>query len=102
MRQGNARSKVMSTWISVLSPTIPARKGSTRLPSGSGASATPVPFWRRKTRPDGSVTIRFAASGHLEMAWALYPWGDKVEVIKPEALRLLVQGHQREDFPAVP
>lgn len=51
---------------------------------------------------DGSVFVRFEASGHLEMAWALYPWGDAVEVIKPEALRRLVHGHQRGDFPALP
>jgi predicted DNA-binding transcriptional regulator YafY len=52
--------------------------------------------------PDGSVTVRFEASGHLEMAWALYPWGDAVTVIKPDALRQLVDGHQRRDFPALP
>lgn len=50
------------------------------------------------TNKDGSVTVRFAASGLLEMAWALYPWGDSVEVVKPEALRQLVLGHQRSDF----
>lgn len=51
---------------------------------------------------DGSVTVRFSAAGYLEMAWALYAWGDKVEVIKPEALRKMVEGHQRSDFPGVP
>lgn len=52
--------------------------------------------------PDGAVTVRFKASGHLEMAWALYPWGDKVEVIKPEAVRRMVKGYRRGDFPAAP
>lgn len=51
---------------------------------------------------DGSVTVRFSASGHLEMAWALYPWGSHVEVVKPEPLRRMVEGFQRDDFPGVP
>jgi predicted DNA-binding transcriptional regulator YafY len=60
------------------------------------------PDQKLTTEPDGSVTVRFMASGVLEMAWALYPWGDKVEVIKPEALRRMVDGYRRSDFPAVP
>lgn len=52
--------------------------------------------------PDGTVTVRFWASGHLEMAWHLYQWGDKVEVLAPEGLRALVAGHQRSDFDATP
>ena len=51
---------------------------------------------------DGSVTIRFTASGHLEMAWHLYMWGDAVEVLAPDALRKLVEQHRRRDFPAFP
>lgn len=51
---------------------------------------------------DGTVTVRFSASGHLEMAWALYPWGHHVQVIKPENLRKMVEGYQRRDFPSVP
>lgn len=51
---------------------------------------------------DGSVTVRFCASGYLEMVWALYPWGDNVEVIKPEAVRKMMEGYRRCDFPAVP
>ena len=51
---------------------------------------------------DGAVTVRFYASGWLEMAWALYPWGDSVEVIRPASLRALVEGHQRSDFGGVP
>ena len=52
--------------------------------------------------PDGFVTVRFCASGHLEMAWALYPWGDNVEVIKADPVRRMVEGHRRSDFPVVP
>ena len=51
---------------------------------------------------DGSLTVRFTASGHLEMAWHLYQWGDAVEVIAPESLRLMVAAHRRGDFPALP
>lgn len=51
---------------------------------------------------DGSLTVRFHAAGHLEMAWHLYQWGDKVEVLAPEVLRRLVDSHRRTDFPALP
>jgi predicted DNA-binding transcriptional regulator YafY len=37
--------------------------------------------------PDGSVIVRFAASGLTEMAWHLFTWGNSVEIIRPEALR---------------
>ena len=51
---------------------------------------------------DGSIIVRFKAAGHLEMAWYLYQWGDKVEVIKPDALRELVERYKRTDFPVFP
>ena len=51
---------------------------------------------------DGSLTVRFTASGHLEMAWHLYMWGDAVEVLAPTALRVMVDRHRRGDFPALP
>jgi len=51
---------------------------------------------------DGSLTVRFLASGHLEMAWHLYMWGDAVEVLAPEPLRAMVEKHRRRDFPALP
>lgn len=51
---------------------------------------------------DGSLIVRFQAAGWLEMAWHLYQWGDKVEVLMPEGLRILVAGHQRSDFDALP
>lgn len=52
--------------------------------------------------PEGGIVVRFRASGHLEMAWHLYAWGDTVEVLQPEELRELVAGHQRDDFGALP
>lgn len=50
---------------------------------------------------DGSLTIRFNAAGWLEMCWHLYAWGQEVEVIRPQALKDMVVGYQRE-FPALP
>ncbi|WP_101068021.1 helix-turn-helix transcriptional regulator [Roseovarius salinarum] len=52
--------------------------------------------------PDGALTVRFMASGHMEMAWHLYQWGDQVEVVSPTALREMVHGYRRGDFPALP
>jgi predicted DNA-binding transcriptional regulator YafY len=52
--------------------------------------------------PDGSLIVRFRASGHLEMCWHLYMWGDKVEVLAPKSLRKLVHRYRRADFPALP
>ena len=51
---------------------------------------------------DGSLVVRFVASGHLEMCWHLYSWGDAVEVLAPEPLRLAVERHRRNDFTALP
>jgi predicted DNA-binding transcriptional regulator YafY len=51
---------------------------------------------------DGSLIVRFHASGQLEMAWHLYMWGDAVEVLAPVALRDLVQNYRRTDFPSLP
>lgn len=44
----------------------------------------------------GSILIRFQASGHLEMCWHLYSWGQAVEVLQPARLRDMVHGHQRK------
>ncbi len=60
------------------------------------------PSQRVEEGEDGTLTVRFAACGRLEMAWHLYMWGDAVEVLAPEALRRLVEGHRRDDFPAFP
>ncbi|MCW3783870.1 helix-turn-helix transcriptional regulator [Defluviimonas salinarum] len=51
---------------------------------------------------DGSLIVRFRAAGWLEMTWHLYQWGDKVEVIAPQALREMVYEHRRSDFAAMP
>jgi predicted DNA-binding transcriptional regulator YafY len=53
-------------------------------------------------QPDGSLIVRFSASGHLEMCWHLYMWGDQVEVLAPEILQKMVELYRRSDFPALP
>lgn len=55
-----------------------------------------------KERDDGSIEIQFSASGHLEMAWHLYAWGDAVEVIAPAPLAELTNHYRRKDFQALP
>lgn len=55
-----------------------------------------------ESQADGSLIVRFAAGGWLEMAWHLYQWGDKVEVLAPAVLREMVEGHRRDDFAAMP
>jgi len=52
--------------------------------------------------PDGSLIVRFSASGHLEMCWHLYMWGDQVEVLAPDSLRKMVEPYRRSDFIALP
>jgi predicted DNA-binding transcriptional regulator YafY len=51
---------------------------------------------------DGTITVTFSACGLHEMCWHLYSWSDKVEVIEPEILRLMVADHRRSDFTALP
>jgi predicted DNA-binding transcriptional regulator YafY len=40
-----------------------------------------------EAQADGSVIVRFRASGMRELAWHLFTWGDKVRVVAPEILR---------------
>jgi predicted DNA-binding transcriptional regulator YafY len=51
--------------------------------------------------PDGSLIVRFSASGYLEMCWHLYTWGDQVEVLAPPALRKMVEPYRRSDLSAL-
>jgi predicted DNA-binding transcriptional regulator YafY len=39
---------------------------------------------------DGSALVRFRASGMLELAWHLFTWGNKIEIVAPVSLRLLM------------
>ena len=36
---------------------------------------------------DGAVIVRFRASGMLELAWHLFTWGDKIQVLAPAVLK---------------
>ncbi|WP_293903852.1 YafY family protein [Phenylobacterium sp.] len=47
---------------------------------------------RVEDQPDGSVTVRFRASGMRELAWHLFTWGDKVRVVAPQALQDMLVG----------
>jgi predicted DNA-binding transcriptional regulator YafY len=38
-------------------------------------------------QPDGSVLVKFRASGMRELAWHLFTWGDRVRVLSPARLR---------------
>lgn len=51
---------------------------------------------------DGTLLVRFRASGLLEMCWHLYMWGDAVEVLSPPELALMVKEHRRSDFASMP
>jgi len=41
---------------------------------------------------DGGVLVEFQASGMLELAWHLFTWGDKVEILAPPRLREVMAG----------
>lgn len=76
-----------------------------RFEPGAAAQARQFEFHPDQTfeeQPDGSLIVRFRAAGHLEMCWHLYAWGDKVEVLAPERLRRMVDGHRRSDFGGMP
>ena len=60
------------------------------------------PAQRSETLSDGSLVVRFKASGHLEMCWHLYAWGDAVEVLAPLTLAAMTEGFRRNDFAGLP
>jgi predicted DNA-binding transcriptional regulator YafY len=74
-----------------------------------GAAADSARHWRfhvsqsLEEEADGSVVVRFRASGMRELAWHLFTWGADVAVVRPERLRLLLveqlrtalEAHQR-------
>jgi predicted DNA-binding transcriptional regulator YafY len=41
---------------------------------------------------DGSVIVRFRASGMRELAWHLFTWGDRIEIVAPPALKEMMAG----------
>ncbi len=59
------------------------------------------PGQKLEWQADGALIVRFQAGSDLEMAWHLYCWGDKVEVLQPQRLADLVHRH-RVAWPALP
>jgi predicted DNA-binding transcriptional regulator YafY len=49
------------------------------------------PSQQIEPQPDGSVIVRFRASGMLELAWHLFSWGDKIEILAPDKLRAVMR-----------
>jgi predicted DNA-binding transcriptional regulator YafY len=45
------------------------------------------PSQTQEAHPGGGAIVRFRASGMLELAWHLFSWGNKIEIIGPESLR---------------
>jgi predicted DNA-binding transcriptional regulator YafY len=37
--------------------------------------------------PEGGALVRFRASGMLELAWHLFCWSNKIEIVAPVSLR---------------
>jgi predicted DNA-binding transcriptional regulator YafY len=42
---------------------------------------------RVEEHPEGGAVVRFRASGMLELAWHLFSWGNKIEIVEPVSLR---------------
>ena len=42
-------------------------------------------------QPDGSVIATFRAGGMRELAWHLFTWGDKLEIVAPERLKTMMR-----------
>ncbi len=59
------------------------------------------PTQTMERQEDGSLIVRLTAASDLEMAWHLYSWGDKVEVLEPPHLAEMVNG-TRVPWPALP
>lgn len=45
------------------------------------------PTQKVKQNDDGTVTVKFQASGELEILWHIFRWGDKVQIISPKSLK---------------
>lgn len=49
------------------------------------------PSQKLEEQPDGSLIVRFRAGGTREMAWHLFTWGERVKVVKPKRLALMLR-----------
>ena len=45
------------------------------------------PTQKVKENSDGTVTVKFKASGAYEILWHLFKWGDTVKIISPKSLK---------------
>ncbi len=46
------------------------------------------PTQKIKQNEDGTVTVKFKASGEKEILWHLFKWGNSLEILSPKKLRL--------------
>jgi predicted DNA-binding transcriptional regulator YafY len=49
------------------------------------------PSQELERQADGAVIARFRAGGMRELAWHLFTWGDKVEIVAPERLKTMMR-----------
>lgn len=45
------------------------------------------PTQKIKQNEDGTVTVKFKASGDYEILWHLFKWGDNVQILAPKSLK---------------
>ena len=45
------------------------------------------PTQKVKQNDNGSVTVKFKASGEYEIMWHLFKWGDNVKIVSPKSLK---------------
>ena len=45
------------------------------------------PTQKVKRNENGTVTVKFKASGELEILWHLFKWGNAVKIISPRSLK---------------
>ena len=45
------------------------------------------PTQKIKQNEDGTVSVKFKASGDYEILWHLFRWGDNVKIISPKSLK---------------
>ena len=45
------------------------------------------PTQKVKQNDDGSITVKFKASGELEILWHIFKWGDSVKIVAPTKLK---------------
>ena len=54
------------------------------------------PTQKIKTEPDGSLTVKFQASGDKEIIWHVFKWGADCKIIAPKSLQLEYKKYLQE------